>query len=169
LKQVARVIEARASLRLQRQIFFCSMGGFDTHNGQLAAQTSLFSQLSPALKSFYDATVQLGVENQVTSFTLSDFGRTFKPASGGGSDHAWGNHHLIMGGAVRGGDFYGRFPTLALGGPDDANTEGRWIPTTSVDQYASTLALWYGVSPSDLSMVVPNIGRFATSNLGFLA
>ena len=169
LRQVAKLIEARNTLGLKRQIFFVSLGGFDTHTGQIATQSNLFAQLAPALKAFYDATVQLGIANQVTTFTLSDFGRTLKQASGGGSDHGWGNHQIIMGGAVKGGDFYGRFPDQTLGGPDDLSTNGRWIPTTSVDQYAATLASWLGVSASQLPLVVPNLGRFPTSNLGFLA
>jgi uncharacterized protein (DUF1501 family) len=169
LLQVAKLIEARAALGLKRQIFFVSLGGFDTHNNEINTHDQLYGQLGPALQAFYDATVQLGVAEQVATFTLSDFGRTLKAASGGGSDHAWGNHHLIMGGAVKGGDFYGRFPSLVLGGPDDVSNEGRWLPTTSVDQYAATLATWLGVGASDLSTVVPNIGRFAASNLGFLS
>ena len=169
LRQVAKLIEARNTLGLKRQIFFVSLGGFDTHTGQIAAQNNLFAQMAPALKAFYDATVQLGIANQVTTFTLSDFGRTLKQASGGGSDHGWGNHQIIMGGAVKGGDFYGRFPDQTLSGPDDLSSNGRWIPTTSVDQYAATLASWLGVSASQLPLVLPNIGRFATSNLGFLA
>lgn len=168
LLQVAKLIEARAALGVKRQIFFCSLGGFDTHNNQLYTQGQLFGQLAPALKSFYDATVQLGVAQQVTAFTLSDFGRTFKPASGGGTDHAWGSHHVVIGGAVRGGDFYGRFPTLALNGPDDVSDQGRWIPTTAVDQYAATLATWFGVSATDLPYVLPNINRFGSANLGFM-
>ena len=169
LFQVAKVIEGRATTNLKRQIFFVSLGGFDTHNGQVATQQSLFSQLSPALKAFYDATVQLGVADKVTTFTLSDFGRTFKPASGGGSDHAWGNHHLIMGGAVRGGDFYGTFPRLTLSGPDDVTNEGRWLPTTSVDQYAATLARWFGLTQaSDLATVFPNLSHFTSPYLNFL-
>lgn len=169
LGQVAKIIAARNTLGLKRQLFFCSLGGFDTHNGQIAQQTNLFGQLGLALRRFYDATVELGVASNVTSFTLSDFGRTLKPASGGGTDHAWGNHHMILGGAVRGGNFYGTYPTLAFGGADDAGNEGRWIPTTAVDQYAATLASWYGLSNTDMPLVFPNIGRFATSNLGFLA
>ena len=169
LKQVARIIEARGTLQTQRQIFFVSLGGFDTHNGEIAAQQTLFSQLSPALRAFHDATVGLGVGSQVTTFTLSDFSRTYKPASGGGTDHAWGSHQLVMGDAVRGGDFYGTMPTLALGGPDDVTAQGRWIPTTAMDQYAATLATWFGLSASDLPLVFPNIGRFATSNLNFLS
>lgn len=169
LLQVARLINARNTIGLKRQIFFVSLGGFDTHAGQVNTQDGLFAQLAPAMKAFYDATVQMGVADQVTSFTLSDFGRTLKFASGGGSDHAWGNHHLIMGGAVKGGDFYGRFPDYTLGGPDDVSTNGRWLPTTSVDQYAATLARWLGVSASDLPLVLPNIGRFSSNNLGFMA
>lgn len=169
LLQVAKLIEARNTIGLKRQIFFVSLGGFDTHAGQLNTQETLLGQLGQALKAFYDATTQLGVANQVTTFTLSDFGRTLKAASGGGSDHAWGNHHIVMGGSVRGGDFYGRFPDHTLGGPDDASTNGRWIPTTAVDQYAATLARWLGVGATDLPLVLPNIGRFATSDLGFMA
>jgi uncharacterized protein (DUF1501 family) len=104
----------------------------------------------------------------VTTFTLSDFGRTFQPDSGGGSDHAWGSHHLVMGGSVRGGDFFGTYPTLALSGPDDASTEGRWIPTVSVDQYGATLAKWFGVSPEAMPGVFPNLGNFNAADLGFL-
>ncbi len=168
LFQVAKTIEGRATLRLNRQIFFVSLGGFDTHNNQLNDQQNLFAQLSPALKAFYDATVQLGIADKVTTFTLSDFARTLKPASGGGTDHAWGNHHLIIGGAVKGGNFYGQFPTLTLNGPDDVTNEGRWLPTTSVDQYASTLAQWFGVPVGDLATVFPNLSRFGTNNLGFM-
>ena len=169
LLQVAKLIEARAQTGARRQVFFVSLGGFDTHNNELATLTTLLGQLSPALAAFHGATVQLGVANQVTTFTLSDFGRTFQPASGAGTDHAWGNHHLILGGAVRGGDLYGRYPLLALGGPDDAEREGRWIPTTSVDQYGATLARWFGVGPTGLAAIFPNLARFASSDLGFLA
>jgi len=169
LLQVAKLIEARAQTGARRQVFFVSLGGFDTHNNELATLTNLLGDLSPAMRAFYDATVQLGVASQVTTFTLSDFGRTFQPASGGGTDHAWGNHHLVMGGAVRGGDLYGRYPTLALGGPDDAQSEGRWIPTTSVDQYGATLARWFGVTEPQLASIFPNLSRFPTPDLGFLA
>jgi uncharacterized protein (DUF1501 family) len=172
LKQVAKLIALRGALNVNRQMFFCSLGGFDLHNAQLASHATLFNRLSTAMKAFYDATVALGVESQVTTFTLSDFARTFKPNGGGGTDHAWGSHQLVMGGAVRGGDFYGVYPTLALDGPDDADAgssaRGRWIPTTAVDQYGATLARWYGVSEADLPAVFPNINRFATSDLGFL-
>jgi uncharacterized protein (DUF1501 family) len=176
LLQVARLIKAStdpaAGINMKRQIFFCQIGGFDTHSSQIGGQVTLLSQVSAAMRAFYDATVELGVANNVTTFTLSDFGRTLQPAGSGaqaGSDHAWGNHHFIMGGSVLGGRFYGTYPTLALNGPDDTDTRGRWIPTTSVEQYAATLATWYGLAPVDLSAVFPLIGRFATPTLPFMA
>ena len=168
LLQVARIIEARSVLGATRQIFFVAVGGFDTHNDQLNRQSKLLADVSASLSAFHAATVQLGVASQVTTFTLSDFGRTLAPASGGGSDHAWGNHQLVLGGAVQGRQTYGTFPTLALGGPDDFTAQGRWIPTTSTDQYAATLARWFGVTPGDLATVLPNVGRFANQDLGFL-
>ena len=168
LLQVAKLIEARATIGLSRQIFFVSLGGFDTHNNQINTQQTLLGYVGAAMKSFYDATAALGVANSVTTFTLSDFGRTFKAAAGGGSDHAWGNHHMVLGGAVKGGAMYGAFPEHRLGGADDVSSEGRWLPTTSVDQYAATLASWFGVSTAQLTTVAPNINAFATRNLGFV-
>ena len=168
LLTVAKLIEARASTGVKRQIFFVSLGGFDTHTNELNTLQNLLGQLSLALKSFYDATIRLGVADNVTSFTLSDFGRTFKPAAGQGSDHAWGNHQIIVGGAVKGGDFYGKYPTLQLSGPNDVTAEGRWLPTTAVDQYAATLATWFGLPASDLPIVLPTVSKFPTANLGFL-
>ena len=179
LLQVARLIKASTDpatgINMKRQIFFCQIGGFDTHSNQRTGQDALLLQVSQAMKAFYDATVELGVQNDVTTFTLSDFGRTLQPAGSGavvGSDHAWGNHHLVMGGEVMGRTLFGTYPTLRLGGPDDtdggSNPRGRWIPTISVEQYAATLATWYGLSTSDLSAVFPLIGRFATPTLGFM-
>ena len=166
LLAVAKRVEARQTIGVARQVFFVAIGGYDTHNNQLAQQASLFGQLGPALKAFHDAMQQLGVGPQVTTFTASDFARTLKPASGGGSDHAWGSHHFVLGGAVRGG-IYGQMPQLVLGGPDDVASEGRWLPTTSVEQMGATLARWFGVAASDLPTVFPHIGNFASSNLGY--
>jgi uncharacterized protein (DUF1501 family) len=168
LKQVAQIISVRAALGLQRQIFFVSLGGFDTHSDELNAHNSLYTQLSQAMNAFYQATVEIGAASQVTSFTLSDFSRTYAPDSTSGTDHAWGGHHLLMGGAVKGGDFYGKFPTLALAGPDDATDEGRWIPTTSLDQYAGTLANWFGVPTADLPTIFPNLPNFQNQLLSFV-
>ena len=169
LYQVAKMIESRGATGARRQIFFVELGSFDTHGDQINRQQNLFAELSPALKAFYDATVALGVSSQVTTFTLSDFGRTFQPASGGGTDHAWGNHHFIIGDSVNGGAMYGQYPQLILGGPSDAEAEGRWLPTTSVDQYGATLASWFGVAATDLGVVFPNLTKFPTSDLGFMS
>jgi uncharacterized protein (DUF1501 family) len=172
LRMAARLIGASPTLGLKRQIFFVQLGGWDTHASQINADptrdahANLLNQISEAVNAFYAATIELGVENQVTLFTASDFGRTYR-SNGDGSDHGWGSHAFVVGGAVRGRDLYGRMPTLTVGGPDDT-TQGRWIPTTSVDEYAATLATWFGVSASDLPIVLPNIGRFAKPNLGFL-
>jgi uncharacterized protein (DUF1501 family) len=168
LNMAAKLIGARHYLGMQRQIFFCAIQGYDTHAGQVPAQALLLTELNQALNAFYSATVEMGVESQVTTFTASDFGRTFR-SDGTGSDHAWGNHQLVLGGAVRGGALYGTFPTLEIGGPDDAVDAGRWIPTTSVDEFSATMASWFGVANSDLRIVFPNIHRFASPNLGFLA
>jgi uncharacterized protein (DUF1501 family) len=168
LKQVAQIIQARSSLGLQRQIFFCSLGGFDTHSDQLPTQSTLFSQLDPAMAAFYNSTVELGLPQQVTTFTLSDFNRTFQPGTNAGTDHAWGGNHLILGGAVQGGDVYGQFPELVPGSPNDVGTNGRWIPTTSVDQYGATLATWFGVAAADLPYIFPNLPNFATPTLNFM-
>ncbi len=167
LNMVAKLIAARNNLGMRRQIFFCSVGGYDTHGDQLAGQANLLTELSQALNAFFAATSELGIAQDVTTFTASDFGRTF-PTNGSGSDHGWGSHQFVLGGAVRGGRLFGTFPTLAVNGPDDTG-QGRWIPTTSVDEFSATLATWFGVSSSDLPMVLPNIGRFANRNLGFFA
>ncbi len=169
LKMVARIISVRAQLGLSRQIFFCTLGGFDTHSSQLANQDALLAQVSPAVAAFYNATVELGVDQQVTTFTSSEFGRTLQPNSSSGTDHAWASHHFVVGGAVKGGAMYGNFPVLALGGQYDATGGGAMIPTTSVTQYAATLAQWFGVGAPNLPSIFPTIGNFPNSNLGFLA
>jgi uncharacterized protein (DUF1501 family) len=187
LLQVGRIIFERSRLGMKRQIFFVQAGSYDTHSNQRGTggntQDNLLLQLSQAIGAFFNLLknelsnpsssffIGSDVTQEVTLFTLSDFGRTLQPSgsgSGVGTDHGWGNHHLVMGGAVKGGDFYGAFPTLALGGPDDTDQRGRWIPTTSVDQYAATLAAWYGLSASDAPAVFPLLGNFSPSNLGFL-
>jgi len=181
LKQVALLIKACtdpvAAINMKRQIFFTQIGGFDTHSQQLTGQGTLLQQVSQAIWAFYSATVELGIQDQVTLFTMSDFSRTLQPSGTGaadvGSDHAWGNNHLIVGGSVLGHTLYGTYPNLTPGGPNDTDggtsPRGRWIPTTSVEQYAATLATWYGLSTADLAGVFPLIGRFPTPNLGFLA
>jgi uncharacterized protein (DUF1501 family) len=183
LKQVAKIMKLNQTapqLGLNRQVFFCSLGGFDTHQDELPAHTTLFTRLSGAMTAFYNATVELGIPGRVTTFTLSDFGRTLAPSGAGatvGSDHAWGNHQFVMGGSVKGGDFYGVagpnggvFPDLTLGNsnPLDTDSRGRWIPTCSVDQYGATLAHWFGVSPVDSQTIFPLLYRFAPNDLGFL-
>ena len=178
LAQVAKLMKFRTQLNMSRQIFFVQLGGWDTHTNQIANQTSLLTQLNNALKAFYDETVAQGIASQVTTFTMSDFNRTFNPAgsgSGAGSDHAWGGHHFIIGGAVNGGNFYGRptsngtfFPTLVNNGPDDAETRGRFIPTASVEQYAGTLAKWFGLPDADIPIAFPNAANFPTMDLGFM-
>lgn len=167
LNTVANVMAVRGQLGLNRQIFFCTLGGFDTHGGQLAIQQQLLQQLSQAVGAFYIATQELGVDQDVTTFTASEFGRTLN-SNGTGTDHAWGSHHFIIGGSVKGGQFFGNFPLLALGSSDDANTRGTLIPTTAVDQYGATIAQWFGVSPASLPTVFPNIAHFGSSNLGFM-
>jgi uncharacterized protein (DUF1501 family) len=168
LQQIAQIIQVRSALGVGRQIFFAGLGNFDTHANQLATQSSLLSLVSPAMASFYQATVEMGLANQVTAFTMSDFSRAFQPNSNNGSDHAWGGHHIVMGGAVQGGQIYGTYPTLALGGPDDSDINGRWVPSTASVQYAATLASWFGVSTANLPTIFPNIGAFSSKNLGFL-
>jgi uncharacterized protein (DUF1501 family) len=165
---IAKVIEARASLGAQRQVFMATLGSFDTHTNQIQTQQNLFSQLDPALSAFQSALSDMGAVDDVTSFTLSDFSRTFQPNTGGGSDHAWGSHHLVIGGAVHGGQLYGAMPMLSLGGPDDEGTQGRWIPTIAVDQYAATLAAWFGVDASAMSSVLPNLAAFPSPAPGFV-
>ena len=169
LLEIVKVIQVRKQLGMTRQIFFCSLGGFDTHTNQINDQDTLFTELSQALGAFYKATQELNVDGNVTTFTESDFSRTLQPNTNGGTDHAWGSHHLVMGGMVKGGDVYGTFPTLALGGPNDAGAEGRWIPAIATDQYGATLSKWFGLMPSLNSVVFPNIGNFPSVDVGFMA
>jgi uncharacterized protein (DUF1501 family) len=167
LRMVARLIKARTTLNLRRQIFFVSLGPFDTHGSQAAVHPGLLTDLSQSLKAFYDATVELQLANSVTTFTASDFGRTVS-VNGSGTDHGWGGHHFVVGGAVRGKRFFGRMPSLAQSGnPDDAGY-GQLIPTLSVDQYASTLARWFGLSETGIDDILPNLGHFANRDLGFM-
>lgn len=168
LLQVARIMKARQTLGVGRQIFFVSQGGFDNHENLVANQQGLFTQLNGALSAFYDATVELGLENNVTTFTESDFNRTFGPNGNNGTDHAWGSHHVVMGGAVAGGRNYGTFPTLAIKGPDDVGDRGLWLPTTSVEQYGATMASWFGVNSAQLDLVFPNLVNFPVRSLGFM-
>jgi uncharacterized protein (DUF1501 family) len=186
LRSVAMMIAARQALGVKRQIFFVSLGGFDNHSDQFDAATSalrpgaadpaimfgkhadLLGQLDAALKAFYDATVELGVQNNVTTFTASDFGRTLT-SNGKGSDHGWGAHHLVMGGAVKGGKIYGTFHNMQVGAGNPADAgQGRLIPDISVDQYAGTMARWMGASSADLNVVFPNLANFNQVDLGFM-
>lgn len=188
LKMVARIIAGRASLNIKRQIFFVSVGGYDTHTSQvgdnaplIGSHANLLNELSESIAAFQSAIEQIAAHatygspslvNGVTGFTASDFGRTL-PTNGQGSDHGWGGHHLVFGGSggssgsVAGGRTYGTFPVLQVNGPDDTST-GRWIPTTSVDEYSATLAKWFGVDATHLPVVFPNLGRFAVPDLGFM-
>ena len=181
LYQVAKLIQPNATVQGNRQIFFVQLGGFDTHGDQVLAGSAiegkharLLKELGDALAAFQGAMQNLGLSDAVTAFTQSDFGRTLTPNNSLGTDHAWGNHHLVLGGAVKGGMTYGTYPQLVLGGPDDVGVEswelqGRWIPTTSVDQYAATLLGWFGASESQLDAVLPNLQNFGTQRkLGFV-
>ncbi len=167
LETVARLIAVRDRLSMERQIFFVAAGGFDSHDNQNQDQPGLLGDVSAALAAFHDATVELTVAEQVTAFTQSDFGRTLT-SNGDGTDHAWGGNQVVIGGAVRGRDIYGSYPLLEIGGPEDVGG-GRMIPTTSADQYAATLARWFGVDDADLDVVAPHLGNFAVRDLGFLA
>lgn len=168
LKQVAKIIKLRGTTGMSRQVFLCSIGGFDTHGSQSWQHWDLLSQVAEAMAAFQTTMDQeLAIPDKVTAFTMSDFGRSLQP-SGTGTDHGWGSHHLIMGGAVQGGQVYGTFPNLALGGPDDCGTRGVLIPSTSTEQYGATLARWLGVPDAQLGSVFSNLGNFGSSNLGFM-
>ena len=168
LKMVATLASSQKLLAQPRQIFFVSMGGFDTHDNQVTDQPRLLKNLSDALFAFNDDLNTRGLANNVTAFTMSDFGRTLT-SNGDGTDHGWGGHQIIMGGAVKGGDIYGAMPDdFTLNSSDDFG-DGRIIPTTSVDEYAATLAKWFGLSTSEINAVFPNLSRFEHSDLGFMA
>jgi uncharacterized protein (DUF1501 family) len=166
LRTVARLIAVRDQLQMDRQIFFVAAGGFDSHDEQVANQPGLLGGISDAISSFYAATVELGIDDSVTTFTQSDFGRTLT-SNGDGSDHAWGGNQLVVGSSVAGQQIYGSYPDLQLGGLLDVGG-GRIIPTTSADQYAATLAGWFGIPDTDLEMVAPNLLNFAQRDLGFM-
>jgi uncharacterized protein (DUF1501 family) len=166
LKMVARMIAVAPQLGAKRQVFFVSLGGFDHHDNLVNGHGPLIGKTADALAAFYATMTTLGVADRVTAFTASDFGRTLT-SNDDGSDHGWGSHHLVVGGAVKGGRFYGTAPAVGANTTDDVG-QGRLLPTTSVDQYAATLASWFGVSAGDLTTVVPNIGNFGSANLGFV-
>lgn len=166
LQTVARIIGARTTLGAKRQVFFVSIGGFDTHDNQNKAHADLYARISHAINYFDTTLATLGVRDQVTLFTASDFGRTFT-SNGDGTDHGWGGHHFVHGGAVKGGDIYGRFPQVGINHPDEVGS-GSFLPGTSVDQIGATLGKWFGVSDSNLNTVFPNLKNFPTANLGFL-
>jgi uncharacterized protein (DUF1501 family) len=168
LLAIAKVIEARSALGASRQVFLATLGSFDTHTNQLDNQQTLFGELDAGLSAFHGAMADIGAGASVTSFTLSDFSRNFLPNTGGGTDHAWGSHPLVIGDAVHGGKIYGTMPTLELSGPDDASNLGRWIPTIAVDQFAATLATWFGADSAALAAVLPNLSAFASGSLGFI-
>jgi uncharacterized protein (DUF1501 family) len=177
LKMVARLIAARGSLGTKRQVFFVSLGGFDMHDGLINGHNSQLARVSEAMSAFYESTVAMGVANNVTAFTASDFGRTLA-SNGDGSDHGWGSHHLLVGGAVNGARFYGAPPPVSVGNSTtDAFDQwhvgsGRLLPSTSVDQYVATMARWFGVEAGEMSGVIPNIGNFGGSeypiDMGFM-
>ncbi len=180
LYQVAKLIHGNATVGGNRQIFFTEMNGFDTHVQQSiigspseGLHARLLQELGDALACFNTAMKNLGLGGAVTSFTQSDFGRTFLPNNNQGTDHGWGNHHLVMGGAVRGAATYGVYPDLTLGGQNDVGVEawesqGRWLPSTSVDQYAATLLSWFGATDDQLTQILPNWSNYPTHKLGFL-
>ena len=181
LYQLAKLIAGNATVQGNRQLFFASMGGFDTHGNQIVTgsplegdHARLLKELGDALAAFHAALKALGLGDAVTTFTQSDFGRTFAPNNSTGTDHAWGNQHLVLGGAVKGGKTYGSYPELVLGGANDVGQDswelqGRWIPTTAVDQYAATLLGWFGASETQLDTMLPNLKNFGTARkLAFL-
>ncbi len=175
LKEIARIISLRNQVGVGRQVFFCSLGGFDTHSGQSYQQGYLLQQVSQALAAFYNATVELGIADKVTAFTMSDFGRSLQP-SGSGTDHGWGSHHFVVGGAVQGGRIVGTFPSMTnyaaasanQSNPDYADSRGTLLPRQSLTQYGATLAKWFGATDAQLDGLFPTLPNFPTRDLGFL-
>jgi uncharacterized protein (DUF1501 family) len=183
LKMVARLIKGRSTLGARRQVFLVSQGGFDLHDNLIRDHGGLLTKVSDAMTAFYNATAEMGIPSQVTAFTASDFGRTLA-SNGDGSDHGWGSHHFVVGGAVNGRQFYGTAPPVSLADTKDTSGvylpqnqwhvgQGRLLPSTSVDQYAATLAKWFGVDPSEMAGVLPKIVNFGGAgypvDLGFMA
>ena len=167
MKQVAQIMQLRNTTGIKRQVFFCSIGGFDTHGSQGWQQWDLLKQTATAMNALYQASEEMGIGDGVTSFIESEFGRTLQ-SNGTGSDHGWGNHFFVMGSAVKGGNLYGQFPDLSLGGPDDSGNRGALLPSTSLDQYGATLAKWFGVPDSGLDTIFPSLKNFTQRDLGFM-
>lgn len=168
LQQVARIISVRKNLGVNRQIFYVALGDFDTHSDAMPRQEALLKDLAASMAAFYDAIAEMDLEKSVVTFTESEFGRTLQPSSGAGSDHAWGSHHFVMGGAVKSADIYGTYPVLGLEGPHDVTGRGVWLPAISLDQYGATLASWFGVTDEALSKVFPNLANFTPKRLKFV-
>jgi uncharacterized protein (DUF1501 family) len=168
LAQVAQIISVRGALGMNRQVFFAGMGGFDNHEDLVAKHQDLMNDFDEAAGAFMTTIEAFGVLDQVTLFTESEFNRTGDANANVGTDHAWGGHHIVMGGAVNGGQTYGTFPVQQLRGPDDAGDRGLWIPTSSLDQYAATFGSWFGVGDADLDRIFPNLRNFSTRRLGFM-
>lgn len=166
LGAIANAINISGALGTRRQVFFVDMGGFDTHDDQANDLTDMHMQYAAAIKSFYDATIEMGMQNNVTLFTSADFGRTLLE-NGNGTDHGWGAHHFLVGGAVNGNTIYGDIPAHDIGHEFDAGS-GRLIPTTSVEQYAATLGKWFGLTDAELLSALPALSNFATTDLGFM-
>lgn len=166
LLRAARMIEARNTLGHAKQTFFVSQGGYDTHTNQLASHNNLYGDLANALAAFYNAMKALGLQDQVTAFTMSDFGRVFKGNASNGTDHAWGSNHLVLGGALANGKVHGRYPDMAFGGSEDTSNDGRWIPSIATEEYVGAIAQWYGVSPADMPYIFPNWANWSGGGRG---
>lgn len=164
--RVARLIEARGALGHAKQTFFVSQGGYDTHTRQLTTQNVLYADLAIALAAFYSAMKALKLKNNVTAFTMSDFGRVFSGNSQGGTDHAWGSNHLVLGGALTSGKIHGRYPDTTFGGPEDSSNDGRWIPSIAAEEYIGAIARWYGVTSRDMRYVFPNWDNWSSGGRG---